>query len=138
MEEPTSYPANYINYGHGGDVSAAGGNYDPEAFEEGVEGWCYDLVLSTIVIGDGENPDAGYGWKAGTSMAASQVTGAYALVRSLRPDASAEEIEDLIRETARDPPGDELYHGAGHLDLRRLLKRADTGGRGRGRGGGPP
>jgi subtilisin family serine protease len=60
-------------------------------------------------------------------MAAPQVTGAYALVRSLRPDASPEEVESLIRETAQRAPGGELYHGAGHLDLRALVKEASKG-----------
>ena len=124
LDEPTSYPANYTNYGTAVDVSAAGGNYDPDALEEGVEGWFYDLVLSTVVEETEEGPEPAYGWKAGTSMAAPQVTGAYALVRSLRPDASPEEVEALIRETARDAPGGEPYHGAGHLDLRRLVRRA--------------
>ena len=127
LAEPTNHPATYTNYGTGVDVSAAGGNYDPEAYEKGVEGWYYDLVFSTIVQQDDEgDPVAGYGWKAGTSMAAPQVTGAVALVRSLRPDAGAGEVESLIRETAADAPGGERYHGAGHLDLRRLVKRART------------
>ena len=124
LEEPTSYPANYTNYGTGVDVSAAGGNYDPEALEAGTPGWYYDLVLSTVYAEteDGETVPS-YSWYAGTSMAAPQVTGAYALVRSLRPDASPEEVEQLIRETARDAPGGELYHGSGHLDLQRLVER---------------
>ena len=125
LEDPTNSPAFYTNYGHGVDVSAAGGNADLEALNEGVPGWYYDLVFSSIVQYDEDgNPVPGYGWKAGTSMSAPQVTGAYALVRSLRPDASPEEVEALIRETARDAPGGELYHGAGHLDLTRLVNRA--------------
>jgi subtilisin family serine protease len=126
LEEPTSYPANYTNYGSAVDVSAAGGNYDPEALEEGVPGWYYDLVFSCYVKGTGDDLSTSYSWAAGTSMAAPQVSGAVALVRSLRPDASAEEVEQLIRETAdtEDAPGGELYHGDGHLDLRRLVRRA--------------
>ncbi len=125
LEEPTAHPANYTNYGEAVDVSAGGGNYDPEALENDVEGWYYDLVLSTV-YGTNENGETepSYGWKAGTSMAAPQITGAIALVRSLRPDASATEVENLIKETANDAPGGETYHGAGHLDLRRLVKRA--------------
>jgi subtilisin family serine protease len=125
LEDPTDSPAFYTNYGDAVDVSAAGGDADLEAFADGVPGWYYDLVFSSIVQYDDDgNPVAGYGWKAGTSMSAPQVTGAYALVRSLRPDASPDEVESLIQETARDAPGGELYHGAGHLDLRRLVKRA--------------
>ncbi|WP_115863533.1 S8 family peptidase [Halorussus litoreus] len=122
LGEPTSYPANYTNYGTGVDVSAAGGNYDTSL----PEGYYYDLVFSTIVQGDGtDDPESGYGWKAGTSMSAPQVTGAYALVKSLRPDASPQEVEQLIKDTAEEgEPGGELYHGAGHLDLRNLVKEA--------------
>ncbi|NEU56498.1 S8 family serine peptidase [Halorussus sp. MSC15.2] len=124
LEKPTTQPAKYTNYGEGVDVSAEGGNYDLDAYQKGVEGWFYDLVYSSVVEHDADGePTPGYGWKAGTSMAAPQVTGAVALARSLRPDISAEELKSLIKETATDAPGGELYHGAGHLDLRRLVKR---------------
>jgi subtilisin family serine protease len=142
LEEPTDEPAFYTNYGSAVDVSAAGGNADREALDNEVPGSERDLVYSTTVTytyEDGPDDDedeevnrpseivgreASYGWKAGTSMAAPQVAGAVALVRSLRPDASVEEVESLIQETASDAPGGETYHGAGHLDLERLVKRA--------------
>lgn len=124
LEDPTESPSFYTNYGSAVDVSAAGGDADLEAIGDGVA-WYYDLVLSTVGgRDDNGNFVPGYGWKAGTSMAAPQVAGAYALVRSLRPDASVEEVESLIRETAQDAPGGELYHGAGHLDLRKLVRAA--------------
>lgn len=126
LTDPTSSPAFYTNYGGAVDVSAAGGDADLEAAAEGADGWFYDLVLSTVVsTNEDGDVEAGYGWKAGTSMAAPQVSGAVALVRSLRPDASVDEVESLIRKTASDgEPGGEAYHGAGHLDLRRLVKEA--------------
>ncbi|MFC3476260.1 S8 family peptidase [Halobacterium litoreum] len=143
LEEPTTQPANYTNYGSAVDVSAGGGNYDPEALASGQAKWYYDLVFSTTVTTyyeDGPDEDdtgdkpseivdtePSYGWKAGTSMAAPQVSGAVALVRSLRPDASAAEVEDLIRETASQPEEGERYHGAGHLDLEALVKAASRG-----------
>ncbi len=139
LEEPTTQPAFYTNYGDAVDVSAAGGNADLDAIGS-VDGAYNDLVYSTTVTthyedgpdddDEGSKPseivdtEPSYGWKAGTSMAAPQVTGAVALVRSLRPDASVDEIESLIQETARMPEEGETYHGAGHLDLRRLVKRA--------------
>ncbi|MFC4359806.1 S8 family serine peptidase [Halobium salinum] len=125
LEDPTDSPAFYTNYGKGVDVSAAGGDADLDALNGGVEGAANDLVYSTINTTDDDgNVVAGYGWKAGTSMAAPQVSGAVALVRSLRPDASVEEVESLIQETAADAPGGETYHGAGHLDLKALVKAA--------------
>ncbi|EJN61482.1 S8 family peptidase [Halogranum rubrum] len=116
LEEPTTQPAFYTNYGSAVDISAAGGNADLEALDADVEGAQIDLVYSTI--------PGGYGWKAGTSMAAPQVSGAVALVRSLRPDASVEEVESLIEETASTPEEGEVYHGAGHLDLTALVDAA--------------
>jgi subtilisin family serine protease len=125
LEEPTATPAVYTNYGDAVDVSAGGGNYDLAEIQAGNADAYNDLVYSTVNTTDDEgNVVPGYGWKAGTSMAAPQVTGAVALVRSLRPDASVEEVEALVRETARSAPGGEEYHGAGHLDLERLVERA--------------
>ncbi|SIR89566.1 Subtilase family protein [Haladaptatus litoreus] len=125
LEEPTTQPAFYTNYGGAVDVSAAGGNADLEAFNNEVPGSENDLVYSTIYETDESgNTVPGYGWKAGTSMAAPQIAGAVALVRSLRPKASVEEVESLIQETASSAPGGETYHGAGHLNLKRLVKRA--------------
>ncbi|WP_266081198.1 S8 family peptidase [Haladaptatus caseinilyticus] len=125
LEEPTTEPAFYTNYGGAVDVSAAGGNADLEALDNEVPGSENDLVYSTIYETDESgNTVPGYGWKAGTSMAAPQIAGAVALVRSLRPNASVEEVESLIQETANSAPGGETYHGAGHLNLKRLVKRA--------------
>ncbi|RLM72857.1 S8 family serine peptidase [Halorubrum sp. Atlit-26R] len=122
LEEPTTEPAFYTNYGSAVDVSAAGGNVDQEALANNPDAY-NDLVYSTVNVPgpDGEQT-ASYGWKAGTSMAAPQVTGAVALVRSLRPDASVDEVESLIRETASTPEEGETYHGAGHLDLEALVR----------------
>ncbi|WP_079977624.1 S8 family peptidase [Halococcus sediminicola] len=144
LREPTTQPAKYTTYGESVlDVSAAGGNYDPEALAEADDGdadnpkWFYDLVVSTTVTTtyeDGPDEDdtgskpseivdtePSYGFKAGTSMAAPQVTGAVALVRSLRPEMGVREVESLIRSTARDV-GDPDYHGDGHLDLTALVR----------------
>ena len=131
LRKPTDYPAHYTNYGHGVDVSAAGGNYDESAVD-GNQKWYYDLVLSTIFEEqDGETIPA-YGWMAGTSMAAPQVAGAVALARSLRPNSSAAEVESLLRETARPAPKGPEYHGSGHLNLLGLVYRAKARGRGKG------
>jgi subtilisin family serine protease len=58
-------------------------------------------------------------------MAAPQVAGAAALVRSIEPDASVEAVESLIRETASMPDEGTTYHGAGHLDLEALVRAAE-------------
>jgi subtilisin family serine protease len=133
LEEPATEPAFYTNYGSAVDVSAAGGNVDLEAIATNPDAY-NDLVYSTInqVTDDGDVVP-GYGWKAGTSMAAPQVTGAVALVRSLKPDASVEEVESLIQETASMPEEGESYHGAGHLDLKALVKAASKKKKGKGK-----
>ena len=124
LRRPTTRPAFYTNYGNGVDVSAAGGNADIEAMNDGVPGWNYDLVFSTIYEGtDGGTVEPGYGWKGGTSMAAPQVAGAVALVRSMYPKASAAEVEALVRETADDLG--ETFHGSGHLDLEALVEATE-------------
>lgn len=124
LEDPTNSPAFYTNYGGAVDVSAAGGDADLEELATNEKAY-NDLVYSTVYEADESGTTVpGYGWKAGTSMAAPQVAGAVALVRSLRPDASVEEVEGLIQETASSAPGGETYHGAGHLNLERLVKRA--------------
>ncbi|SEV93497.1 S8 family peptidase [Halobacterium jilantaiense] len=135
LDEPTTDPAPYTNYGSAVDVSAGGGNYDVDAISAGNADAYNDLVYSTVneTTPDGEVV-AGYGWKAGTSMAAPQVTGAVALVRSLRPDASVEAVESLVRETASLPDEGETYHGAGHLDLEALVEAASDGGNGEKKG----
>ena len=115
-------------------MSAAGGNADLQAIASNPDAY-NDLVYSTVNTVDADgNVVSSYGWKAGTSMAAPQVAGAVALVRSLNPDASVEEVEQLIRDTATQEAEGELYHGSGHLDLEALVKEASKGkGKGRGR-----
>lgn len=121
LRKPTTEPAFYTNYGSEAiDVSAPGGNADLEAAQNNVPNWFYDLVLSTaFVVEDGEQVPA-YGWKAGTSMSSPQVTGVAALIRSRNPDATPNEVRNLIEETAEDIPPQE-YRGEGHLDTLRAI-----------------
>ncbi|UPV99743.1 S8 family serine peptidase [Halorussus gelatinilyticus] len=91
LESPTYTPANYTNYGTNAiDVAAPGGNYDPDF----PTGWYYDMVLNTLAEpqfdadGDYVGANYTYSWIAGTSMAAPQVAGAVALVRSQNPGST--------------------------------------------------
>lgn len=56
-------------------------------------------------------PGPSYGWAAGTSMAAPQVTGAAALVHEVAPDANARQVEQAIKN------GADLVNGQNDDDL---------------------
>lgn len=62
--------------------------------------------------------DYTYDWLAGTSMAAPQVAGAAALVKSVNPDYNAGQVEAAL-ERAADVPDDydKTFYGSGFLNL---------------------
>jgi subtilisin family serine protease len=99
----------YTNYGTNAiTVAAPGGDADLDAFGS-VEGAVQDLVLSTV--------PGGYGYKAGTSMAAPQVAGAAALVKSVHPEYNANQVESVLKRTAEVPGEYErTNYGAGVID----------------------
>lgn len=103
----TEEPAFYSNYGGNGEVNvtASGGNADLDAETAG-ENYHFDLVFSTVFEVDSATGAfvPSYGWKAGTSMSAPQVTGLVALLAGEAPDASASEIRSVITGTARQHP----------------------------------
>ncbi|WP_049900153.1 S8 family peptidase [Halococcus agarilyticus] len=148
LEEPTTDPAFYTNYGSEAvDVSAPGGNVGSDVLAtppaDRPENWLYDLVVSTTFTVEGGVQDPGYGWKAGTSMASPQVAGVAALIASLDPDASPGEVRDRIESTAADI-GESEFRGEGHLDTAAAVGGSDgksngngnankKGGRGNGR-----
>jgi len=124
FEEPPESPAFYTNFGTNAiTLGAPGGDADPGAIGTGVP-WFYDLVFNTVFSyedtdGDGE-PDQvpAYGWKAGTSMAAPNVAGAAALVKSANPNYNANQIEAALKRAADVPDeyGKE-YYGSGYLNI---------------------
>lgn len=115
LDEPPETPAQYTNYGTNAiDIAAPGGNYRiSEKYLEpldGVPAYAYDLVFSTV--------PGGYGWKAGTSMAAPNVAGAAALVKSANPDYNANQVRSALQNAASVPGGEEkAYYGAGYLNI---------------------
>ncbi|WP_243700422.1 S8 family peptidase [Halorussus pelagicus] len=121
-EEPTD-PAPYTNYGSESiDISAQGGNSVQNPPSDA--NWQYDMVLSTVFEwGDNDEMVPEYGWKAGTSMAAPQVSAAAALVKSANPDATPSEIREHLEATARDV-GPAKYHGSGYLDIEAALNES--------------
>jgi hypothetical protein len=83
-----------------------------------------NAILSLLSIGaprgfsEGLRVGDAYVRLAGTSMSSPHVAGVVALVRSLHPDMTPEEIRALLRSTARDAgaPGHDPRYGAGIVD----------------------
>lgn len=68
--------------------------------------------------------DGGYGVMSGTSMAAPQVTAAAALVCSVFPDVTVNEMKDILHHSATDIgiPGFDMETAAGLLNMRKMLE----------------
>ncbi len=117
LDAPTTTPANYTNYGTNAiDISAPGGNYEPEAADEDVLPWYYDLVYNTVPTWVGS-----YAWLAGTSMASPQVAAAAAMVKSVNPNYNVNQVRKTLRNTAN-RVGQKEYHGKGHLDTNAAVR----------------
>jgi hypothetical protein len=69
-------------------------------------------------------PDGPYGVGSGTSFSTPQVSGLAALMLSLKPDLSPQQITDIIKRTATPlPPGDAPgWAGAGRINMLEALK----------------
>ncbi len=127
VEEPAYSPAFYTNYGTNAVALAApGGDADLETTNPN---WYLDLVLSTISepIFDDDGTYLGssksWGWAAGTSMAAPQVAGAVALLKSKDPSLDANQVESILKRSASVPDGyDKAYYGSGFLNPKGALE----------------
>jgi subtilisin family serine protease len=91
-----------------------------------------DLVYNTISIPsydeDGNYLGAvhDYSWLAGTSMAAPQVAGAAALVKSVAPDYNPNQVEQTLERTAEVPKEyDKTYYGSGFIDPLEAVEDAE-------------
>lgn len=129
LEKPFNTPAFYTNYGRGIiDIAAPGGNFSRQFPHD----WFYDMVLNTSAfasISNGKivNTFYGYGWFAGTSMAAPQVSGAAALVKSENPQYNPRQVrETLERSASTDYPGNKAYYGLGVIAPNSALQSADN------------
>lgn len=134
--EPPETPAYYTNYGANAiDLAAPGGNYG-----EGASTADYVLSTGSFFVnsdgkflpvdedGDGDDEPAdesdiagvyrAYFYSLGTSMAAPNVAGAAALVKSANPDYNANQVRSALEGAAEVPEGEEkAYYGAGYLNV---------------------
>lgn len=67
-----------------------------------------------------------YAALSGTSMASPHAAALAAMIRSLNPDLTNEEVMDIMRKSAVDlgPPGKDPYYGHGLIDVRSALEYA--------------
>ncbi len=94
--------ATYSNYGTGLDLVAPGNG-----------------IFSTLPISSGY-----YGYMSGTSMATPHVAGLAALIWSIVPDLTDDQVRDVIRSKADDlgPPGWDQEFGYGRINAWRALQ----------------
>jgi len=96
----------YSNYGDALDLVAPGGD---KSVDQNGDGYVDGILQETFWF-------LGMGWwyryKSGTSMASPHVAGVAALVKSLHPEYEADDIRQVLQETAEDlgdPGWDETY-----------------------------
>lgn len=117
--------ASYSNYGQSAiDLGAPGGNFDYPGEEnctfKGITRpcWVWDMVFSTT------SGTGGYGWSAGTSMAAPHVSGVAALIIGKHGgELSPSEVARILRASADDlgKSGNDDTYGAGRINARKAV-----------------
>lgn len=120
-------PAPYSNFGPTIDVAAPGGDFSADLNGDGY----VDGVLSTggdISAGDVQNV---YTFFQGTSMAAPHMAGVAALMKSVRPALSPDDLDGFLQSGAivRDlgPAGRDERYGFGLIDASRAVRAALDG-----------
>src|SRR5690606_31791419 len=114
-------PAPYSSFGSQVDLAAPGGDLSADRDGDGEA----DGITSTLASGGGDSIDPGYGLLDGTSMAAAQVSGVLALMKSVHPELTPGEFDALLRDgrLTRDagPPGRDDRFGWGIIDAHQAV-----------------
>lgn len=111
--------AYYSNYGNNIDVAAPGG---AQSFANDSEG-----VLSTHNSGSNGPSSDSYHYSQGTSMAAPHVAGVAALIKQVKPNATPDEIETILKTTTRSFPATCSSCGTGIVDAAAAVAAAGGG-----------
>lgn len=110
--------AGYSNYGAGKDISAPGGddNSLPDSYDSYILSTSYDPATHT----------SGYAWMNGTSMASPMVSGVVALMLSVNPGLTVDQVKDILNDTAVDlaAPGWDEATGAGRVNAAAAVSAA--------------
>jgi serine protease len=114
----------YSNFGSSVDIAAPGGDNSVDRNGDGYP----DGVLSTGGTGAGASTSFAYTFLSGTSMAAPHVAGVLALMKSVNPALSVEDLEALlVRGDLSDDlgtPGRDDQYGEGLINSQRALLAA--------------
>ena len=117
--------AYYSNFGPGVDFSAPGG--DSNLSSQAVNG-SDGMILSTWNLGTTVPGDADYGLEEGTSMAAPVVSGVLALIYSVRPDLTSDDVYEILLETvAPFKPGSQCALTAANYGSETLVAKCGAG-----------
>ncbi|WP_372627421.1 S8 family peptidase [Arsukibacterium sp.] len=108
--------ASYSNYGTNIDVAAPGGQMTSANDPNG--------VLSTYNTGSTTPGADSYGYSQGTSMAAPHVAGVAALIKQVKPSATPDEIETILKTSSRSFPAACSGCGTGIVDANAAVTAA--------------
>lgn len=117
--------APYSNYGPYVDVTAPGGDTSVDRNNDGYP----DGILSLTVNETRTSRSGGYGFYQGTSMAAPHFSGVLALMKSVYPDLTIEDVRSLLASGALTQPREQIgrddFLGYGVIDALRAVQAAE-------------